>query len=107
METISVVQTCPVCEGTGKQYNPDWSDYLQACMHSELGGYVSNVVKQTDFFHSRGYAVIPNIIEPCSCCDGGGHVVVKISLKDYYELPNKTASELGFVWPASVSSGRL
>ena len=93
---LKIIQTCPICDGLGETYNSDWNDYMQACTHSGLGGYVSHAMHQTEFFKSRGYKTIPNVIEPCDCCEGEGHVVGKITPKDYFNLPVKTASELGF-----------
>jgi len=107
MELINTIQKCPVCDGLGEKYNADWNDYIQACTHSGLCGYVSHAMHQTEFFKGRGYKAIPNVIEPCDCCEGGGRVVGSITLNDYYKLPAKTASELGFSRVKKVSSGRL
>lgn len=86
MSDIHIVQTCPVCHGTGEQYNQDWQEYMRAFRHSGFSSYAVNDVYQLDYFMCRGYSEIPDIIETCRCCDGDGRVVGTMSRGDYYEL---------------------
>ena len=107
IEKVKTQQPCPICEGLGEQYNADWLDYISACTHSGNGEYLSHTLHQTDFFHFRGYSIIPNIVETCTCCNGKGQVMGSINKSDLKYLPVNTASELGVCSKQLISSGRL